>query len=129
MRLVDYNRIRWQDRAHFFAISAQLMRQILIDCARRHNRKRGAGFERVSVEHIAARDQDPDLVALDDALNALQQFDPRKAKVVELRFFGALTVEEAAEVLKVSPMTVIRGWNNARAWLYRELAKGSVNGR
>jgi len=81
------------------------------------------------VEHIAARDQDPDLVALDDALNALQQFDPRKAKVVELRFFGALTVEEAAEVLKVSPMTVIRGWNNARAWLYRELAKGSVNGR
>jgi len=129
MRLVDYNRIRWQDRAHFFAVSARLMRQILIDYARRHNLKRGAGVQHVSLEHVAAMDKDPDLVALDDALNALQQFAPRKAKVVELRFFGGLSVEEAAEVLKVSPITVIRDWNNARAWLYRELAKGSVNGR
>jgi RNA polymerase sigma-70 factor, ECF subfamily len=129
MRLVDFNRMRWQDRAHFFAVSARLMRQILIDYARRHNLKRGAGVPRVSLEHVAATNKDPDLVALDDALNALQQFAPRKAKVVELRFFGGLSVEETAEVLKVSPITVTRDWNNARAWLYRELAKGSVNGQ
>ena len=130
LRLVEARQIRWEDRAHFFAISAQIMRRILIDYARRHNLKRGAGFQHVSLEQadLPALAGDPDLIALDDALNALQQFDPRKARVVELRFFGGLSVEETAEVLKVSPITVIRDWNNARAWLYRELAKGTADG-
>jgi RNA polymerase sigma factor (TIGR02999 family) len=129
IRLVDTRRIRWEDRAHFFAISAQIMRRILIDYARRNNLKRGRGFQHVSLEEgPPAITEDPDLIALDDALNALQRFDPRKAKVVELRFFGGLSVEEAAEVLKVSPITVIRDWNNAKAWLYRELAKGAAGG-
>jgi RNA polymerase sigma-70 factor, ECF subfamily len=130
LRLVDCSRIRWQDRAHFFAVSAQVMRRILVDYARRRNRKRGAGFQHVSLEGIGApaEGKDPDLIALHDALNALQQFDARKAKVVELRFFGGLNVEETAEVLKVSRITVIRDWNIAKAWLYRELAKGSVDG-
>ncbi len=131
LRLVQYNRMRWQDRAHFFAVSAQLMRRILIDYARRNNQRRGAGFPHVSLEEIGSpvAAGDPNLIALDDALKALQQFDPRKAKVVELRFFGGLSVEEAAEVLKVSPITIMRDWNNARAWLYRELAKGSADGQ
>ena len=130
IRLVDTQRIRWEDRAHFFAISAQIMRRILIDYARRNNLKRGRGFQHVSLEEADPPDitEDPDLIALDDALNALQQFDPRKAKVVELRFFGGLSVEETAEVLRISPITVIRDWNNAKAWLYRELAKGAVGG-
>ncbi len=131
IRLVDARRIRWQDRAHFFAISAEIMRRILIDYARRHNLKRGAGFQRVSLEHaeVSAVARDPDLIAVHEALNALQQFDPRKAKVVELRFFGGLSVEEAAEVLEVSPITVIRDWNNAKAWLYRELTRGLPDGQ
>lgn len=131
LRLVEYNRMRWEDRAHFFAVSAQLMRRILIDYARRHNQSRGAGFQHVSLEQISvpATSGDPNLIALDDALSALQQFDPRKAKVVELRFFGGLSVEESAEVLKVSSITIIRDWNNAKAWLYREMTKGAVDGR
>lgn len=131
LRLVEYNRMRWEDRAHFFAVSAQLMRRILIDYARRNNQSRGAGFQHISLEEIGvpATAADPNLIALDDALNTLQGFDPRKAKVVELRFFGGLTVEEAAEVLKVSPITIMREWNNAKAWLYRELAKGSADGQ
>ncbi len=129
IRLVDTQRIRWEDRAHFFAISAQMMRRILIDYARRNNLKRGRRFQHVSLDEDPPDiTEDPDLIALDDALSALQQFDPRKAKVVELRFFGGLSVEEAAEVLKISPITVIRDWNNAKAWLYRELAKGAVGG-
>jgi RNA polymerase sigma-70 factor (ECF subfamily) len=112
------------------AVSAQLMRRILIDYSRRNNQSRGAGFQHISLEEIGvpAASGDPNLIALDDALNTLQQFDPRKAKVVELRFFGGLSVEEAAEVLKVSPITIMRDWNNAKAWLYRELAKGSADG-
>src|ERR1700677_3749778 len=96
IRLLDARRVRWEDRAHFFAISSQIMRRILIDYARRHNLKRGAGFQHVSLgqAELPAAASDPDLIALDDALNALQQFDPRKAKVVELRFFGGLSVEE-----------------------------------
>jgi RNA polymerase sigma factor (TIGR02999 family) len=115
LRLVDARRIRWQDRAHFFAISAEIMRRILIDYARRHNLKRGAGFQHVSLNQadVPALDSDPDLLALDEAFRAPQQFDRRKAKVVELRFFGGLSVEETAEVLKVSTITVIRDWNNA----------------
>ena len=123
MRLVDYKRMQWQNRAHFFAISAQLMRRILVDHARRHNLKRGGGVSHVSVEDAAlvAGGRPADLVSLDEAMQALAKFDPRKAQVVELRFFGGLSVEEAAEVLKVSPITVIRDWNTAKAWLYREL--------
>jgi RNA polymerase sigma factor (TIGR02999 family) len=130
LRLVDYKRMRWQDRAHFFAVSAQLMRRILVDRARRRNLKRGAGFPHVSLEDTAAMSHSvgEDLVALDDALRALAQFDSRKVRVVELRFFGGLTVEETAEVLKISAITVMRDWSTARAWLYREM-KGQPGGR
>ncbi len=123
LRLVDYNRMRWVDRAHFVAVSAQLMRRILIDYARRHNLKRGAGVEHVSLQlaEVAIGGHDPDLLALDDALKSLAVFDPRKAQVVELRFFGGLSVEETAAVLKISAITVMRDWNTAKAWLYREL--------
>jgi RNA polymerase sigma-70 factor, ECF subfamily len=126
MRLVDYKRMEWQDRAHFFAVSAQLMRRILVEHARRHNLKRGGRAEHVSLEEAAMVDANPttDLVGLDDAMNALARLDPRKAQVVEMRFFGGLSVEETAEVLKVSPVTVMRDWSTAKAWLYRELAGG-----
>ena len=127
MRLVDYKRMAWQDRAHFFAVSAQVMRRILVDHARRHNLKRGGGLQHVSLDEAAAvgGDEDADLVALDDAMNALARIDPRKVQVVEMRFFGGLNVEETAEVLKVSAVTVKRDWRAAKAWLYRELAGGS----
>jgi RNA polymerase sigma factor (TIGR02999 family) len=123
MRLVDYKSMQWQNRAHFFAVSAQLMRRILVDHARRHNLKRGGGVQHVSLEETAIVDDDrpADLVALDDAMNALARIDPRKVQVVEMRFFGGLSVEETAEVLKVSPVTVMRDWSTAKAWLYREL--------
>lgn len=122
LRLTDYERMRWENRAHFFAVSAQLMRRILVDHARRHNLKRGAAVDHVSLEETAVvREPDENLVVLDDALQALSRFDSRKAQVVELRFFGGLSVEETAEVLKVSPITVMRDWSAARAWLYREM--------
>jgi len=124
IRLVDYKRMQWQNRAHFFAVSAQLMRRILVDHARRHNLKRGRGVQHVSLDEAVLVGVDPgvDLVALDDALNALARLDPRKVRVVEMRFFAGLTVEETAMVLKVSPVTVRRDWNSAKIWLYRELA-------
>jgi RNA polymerase sigma-70 factor (ECF subfamily) len=129
LRLVDAQQVRWQDRAHFFAISAKLMRRILIDYARRHNLKRGAGVQHVSLERVdAPAVGDPDLVALDEVLVALEKFDSRKAKVVEMRFFGGLGVDEVAEVLKVAPITVMREWNHAKAWLYNQLAKGAADG-
>jgi RNA polymerase sigma-70 factor, ECF subfamily len=130
LRLVDYEHMEWQDRAHFFAVSAQLMRRILVDHARRHNLKRGGGVEHVALEEAAVvgGGQGPDLVALDDAMNALARIDPRKVQVVEMRFFGGLSVEETAEVLKVSTITVKRDWRAARAWLYRELAGGDTDG-
>ena len=130
LRLVDCNRMKWQDRAHFFAVSAQMMRRILVDYARRNNKKRGAGHQHVSIEEASMVTPQPsqDLVALDDALDSLSQFDPRKAKVIELRFFGGLSVEETAEVLKISSITVIRDWNTARTWLYRELKGDSARG-
>src|SRR6516164_2283891 len=107
-RLVDYERMQWQNRAHFLAVSAQLMRRILVEHARRHNLKRGGGVKHVSLEEatIVGGGQDVDLVALDDAMNALARLDQRKAQVVEMRFFGGLSVEETAEVLKVSAITV-----------------------
>jgi len=134
MRLVDYKHMQWQNRAHFFAVSAQLMRRILVEHARRHNLKRGDGVQHVSLEEAAvvggdrAADRARDIVALDDGLNALARLDPRKAQVVEMRFFGGLSVEETAEVLKVSPITVMRDWSTAKAWLYRELTGGPGNG-
>ncbi len=130
IRLVDYRRIQWQDRAHFFAISAQLMRRILVEHARRRNLKRGAAMQRVTFDEAMAvtGGQPADLVALDDAIQALARFDPRKAQVVEMRFFGGLSAEETAEVLKVSPVTVMRDWNTAKSWLYRELKGGAGDG-
>jgi RNA polymerase sigma-70 factor (ECF subfamily) len=130
MRLVDYKSMKWQNRAHFFAVSAQLMRRILVEHARRRNLKRGGGIQHVSLEETAIVDGewDKDLMALDDAMVTLARLDPRKVQVVELRFFGGLSVEEAAEVLKVSPVTVMRDWSTAKAWLYRELAGGTGDG-
>jgi RNA polymerase sigma factor (TIGR02999 family) len=130
LRLVDVKGAVWQDRTHFFALSAQMMRRILVDAARaKVSAKRGGGKR---ADHSAAVDLDaiPDvghqkgreLVALDDALNELAQLDPRKARVIELRFFGGLTVEEAAEVLKISPQSVLRDWKLAKAWLLRAMS-------
>jgi RNA polymerase sigma factor (TIGR02999 family) len=130
MRLVDYKRMEWQNRAHFFAASAQVMRRILVEHARRHNLKRGAGLPHVSLDEAAVvgGSRSADLVALDDAMNALARLDSRKVQVVEMRFFGGLSVEETAEVLKVSPVTVMRDWNTAKSWLYRELTGGAPDG-
>jgi RNA polymerase sigma factor (TIGR02999 family) len=125
LRLVDCNRMRWRDQAHFFAVSAQMMRRVLVDYARRHNLKRGAGLQRVSLEETATVgvDRAVEFVAIDDALNALAEIDSRKASVVEMRFFGGLSVEETAEALKLSAITVMRDWKMAKAWLYRELSR------
>jgi len=130
MRLIDYKSMQWQNRAHFFAVSSQLMRRILVDHARRHNLKRGGGLPHVSFEDTAevGADRAADLVALDDALDALARIDHRKVQVVEMRFFGGLSVEETAEVLKVSPITVMRDWSTAKAWLYRELTGEATGG-
>jgi len=130
MRLVDYKRMQWQNRAHFFAVSAQLMRRILVEHARRQNLKRGGGVQHVSLDEAAVvgGDRPADLVALDAAMDALARLDPRKVQVVEMRFFGGLSVDETAEVLKVSPVTVMRDWSTAKAWLYRELAGGTSDG-
>lgn len=127
MRLADYTRMQWQDRAHFFAVSAQLMRRILVENARRHNPKRGGGIPHVQLDETAVVSGKPAayIVALDDALNALAAFDARKAHVVEMRFFGGLSVEETAEVLKISTITVMRDWSTAKAWLYREMNCGT----
>jgi len=126
LRLVDSSRVQWQNRAHFFAISAQLMRRVLVDLARSRNYlKRGGDAEKVPLEEAGelCDDLDTDFVALDDALRRLAEVDARKSQIVELRFFGGLSLEETAEVLHVSPRTVMREWNLARAWLHRELKK------
>lgn len=130
MRLVDYKRMQWQDRAHFFAAAAQAMRRILVDHARSHNIKRGADVAHVALDDvvIVSGDRRGDLVALDDAMNTLARLDQRKAQIIEMRFFGGLSVEETAEVLKVSPATVRRDWSIARFWLYRELGGGTGDG-
>ncbi len=126
IRLVDYDRIKWQDRVHFLAVSAQVMRRILVEHARRHNLKRGGGVPHISLDEVAVVDggRATNFVALDDAINALAQIDPRKAQVVELRFFGGLSVEETAEALGISCVTVMRDWSTAKAWLYREMTSG-----
>ena len=126
VRLVDCGRVNWQDRAHFFAVSAQLMRRILIDFARsRGYLKRGGAAPHISLDEAPSVCDEPDvnLVALDDALRALAEVDERKSKVVELRFFGGLNVEETAEVLRVSSDTVMRDWKLAKIWLLRELSR------
>lgn len=125
VRLVDSHRVDWQNRAHFFAVSAQLMRRILVDFARaRGSLKRGQGQQTSLDEALAISPQsDPDLVALDDALQTLAQMDPRKARVVEMKFFGGLKENEIAEVLGVSIDTVQRDWKAAKAWLYGELQR------
>jgi RNA polymerase sigma-70 factor (ECF subfamily) len=130
MRLIDYKRMQWQNRAHFFAVSSQLMRRILVDHARRHNLKRGGGVQHVSLEETAmvGGDRAANLVALNDAMDTLARIDLRKVQVVEMRFFGGLSVEETAEVLKVSPITVMRDWSTAKAWLYRELTGEATDG-
>jgi len=123
LRLVDYKRMQWQDRSHFFAVASQVMRRILVDHARRHNLKRGGNVQRVSLDEAAVvgGDQGVDLVALDRALDALERIDPRKMRIVEMRFFGGLSVEETAEALRLSTITIKREWRSAKAWLYREL--------
>ena len=124
VRLIDWKNVRWRNRTHFFAVSAELMRRILVDFARaRGYQKRGGGARAVELDEatVMASDQDTDVVALDEALNSLAEMDARQSRVVELRFFGGLSVEEAAEVLMVSPATVRRDWSLARAWLRREL--------
>ncbi len=130
IRLVDYKRMQWQDRAHFFAISAQLMRRILVEHARRHNLKRGGGVHHVPLDEafVMCGDRSTDVVALDDAMSELARLDPRKVQVVEMRFFGGLSVEETAEVLKVSPVTVMRDWSAAKAWLHREMSRATRDG-
>ena len=125
VRLVDQKNVRWANRSHFFAISAQIMRRILIDHARRQAyAKRGGGAKQVSLEEaaIVAPDQASELVRLDEALKTLSKLDERRCHVVELRYFGGLSNEEIADVLKVSENTVTRDWNLARAWLYQHLA-------
>jgi RNA polymerase sigma factor (TIGR02999 family) len=128
LKLIDVSNVDWQHRAHFFAISAQVMRRILLDRARRRVAvKRGGAMPKVNLNELeqVGSAHDRELVALDDALNALAQLDARKARIVELRFFGGLSVEETAEVEKVSPDTVMRDWRLARAWLLAELGNSS----
>jgi RNA polymerase sigma factor (TIGR02999 family) len=130
LRLVDAKNVGWQDRLHFFAVSAQMMRRILVDAARaRTSAKRGGQAKRVDHSSAFNLDQVPDvsserdreLVAIDDALNTLAEMDPRKGRVIELRFFGGLSVAETAEILKISPQSVMRDWKLAKAWLTREM--------
>jgi len=124
LRMVDQTQVRWQDRAQFFGLAASSMRRILVDHARRHRaEKRGGGEPKLSFdERLGGPDgQDMNLEALEDALQSLATLDPRKGRLVELRFFGGLTLEEVAEVLGISRATAIREWNSAKAWLYREL--------
>jgi len=125
MRLIDWKTAKWENRAHFFGVSAQLMRRILVDFARKRPKiAEGEAPRRVSLDEAftITTEKDEDLVALDEALNELAKFDERKAKIVELKFFGGLSVEETAEVIKVAPITVMREWQKAKAWLYRELS-------
>lgn len=127
MRLADYKKMRWQSRAHFFAVAAQVMRRILVEQARSKNfAKRGGGAEKISLDETAviSAGRSAEVVAVDEALTELESWDPRKGKIVELRFFGGLSIEETAQVLKVSPTTVQREWRSAKAWLYKAISDG-----
>jgi RNA polymerase sigma factor (TIGR02999 family) len=127
MKLIDQKHVKWQNRAHFFGIAAQVMRRILMDHARKHlANKRGGDADVLPLEDeilVVSHDRSADLVALDDALNELAKFDPDKARIVELRYFGGLSIEETAEVMDVSVPTINRHWRMAKAWLYSELAR------
>jgi len=128
LRLIDQPEVAWQDRAHFFAVAARIMRHLLIDRARgRKYAKRGGGAYQVALDEAAnfSQERAAEFVALDEALQALAEIDPRKSQIVELRYFGGLSIEETAEVLKLSPMTVKRDWKLAKAWLHRELSQSS----
>ena len=131
IRLVDYKRMRWQDRAHFLAVAAQAMRRILIEHARSRQtaRRDGAEARQVSLDEAAvlADEQAAEMIALDDALTSLAALDPRKSRIVELRYFGGLEIEETAAVLGISPATVKREWSTARLWLHREISRGAAN--
>jgi RNA polymerase sigma factor (TIGR02999 family) len=124
VRLIDWKNVRWQNRAHFFGVSAQLMRRILVDFARRRPHLKNMEIRHVAIDEafIVSTQRDADLVALDEALTALAEIDERKARIVELRFFGGLSFEEAAEVLNLSKITIVREWNKAKVWLFRELS-------
>jgi len=129
LKLIDQRDARWQNRAHFFAIAAQAMRRILIDSARKHvAEKRGGGGEKLSLGEVASISLEPDdnLLALDEALNALAEIDPEQSRIIELRYFGGLTIEETAEVMKLSPATIKREWAMARAWLHHALTGGEL---
>ena len=124
LRLVDQKQVRWQNRAHFFGIAAHIMRRILVDHARSRNyQKRGGSASRVAIDEtmVVSAERTAEVIALDEALVRLAEVDPRKSQLVELRFFGGLSIEEAAEVLKVSPGTIMRDWTLAKAWLRREI--------
>jgi RNA polymerase sigma-70 factor, ECF subfamily len=124
LRLIDADQVEWQDRAHFFAISANVMRRILVEFAReRSSQKRGGDPVRVDLDRASVfpMEKESDLIAINDAMEALAQNDPREAKVVELRFFGGLSVKETAQVLRISGKTVIRDWNHAKVWMLRTL--------
>ncbi|HEU4930707.1 MAG TPA: ECF-type sigma factor [Pyrinomonadaceae bacterium] len=125
VRLIDWKAVRWQNRAHFFGVAAQMMRRILVDFARRRPKvDKDVDALNISLDEAmtVTTDKDADLLALDEALKSLATIDERKSQIVELRFFGGLSVEETAEVMKIAPITVMREWNKAKAWLYRELA-------
>ena len=127
LRLVDWRNVSWQNRAHFFALAAQVMRRILVDHAREKNaQKRGGGLTKLSLQEAVSfpEQREVDLVALDDALQALVQLDATQGKIVELRFFGGLTIEETAEALGISPATVKREWTLAKAWLHKAIMRG-----
>jgi RNA polymerase sigma factor (TIGR02999 family) len=131
LKLIDQRDARWQNRAHFFAIAAQAMRRILIDSARKHAaQKRGGPQEKLSLDEAAevSLESDTKLLALDEALNALAEIDPQQSRIVELRYFGGLTIEETAEVMNSSPATVKREWAMARAWLHQKLTENSLEG-
>jgi RNA polymerase sigma factor (TIGR02999 family) len=126
LRLVNRKNLQWQNRAHFFGLAAQVMRTILVDHARSHaSAKRGGGTRNLELDEamVVSQQKASEVIALDEALKQLALIDPRQSRIVELRFFGGLTVEESAEVLNVSPVTIKREWSTAKAWLYHELAK------
>ena len=124
LRLVDQSRVNWQNRAHFFGVAAQIMRRLLVDHARKHNaEKRGQDFQKLSLDENIDRavERSGELIALDDALKALAVFDEQKARIIELRYFGGLSIEETADILGVTPTTIKRHWRMAKAWLYGEM--------
>ena len=130
LRLIDQSRVNWQNRAHFFGVAAQIMRRLLVDHARKHNaEKRGQDFQKLSLDENIDRavERSAELIALDDALKTLATFDAQKARMVELRYFGGLSIEETADILNISPRTVRREWQRARAWLYRMISEGAAD--